>query len=299
MSCLACAQTSIFATQPLPSTEISAGVCSCILNEKKIAIQLDRYTKPAFSISPTTGSTPSLKILLRGKEDILLPKTVKGISSSAVSEKGALSRMIENLTSLSMGGVMEVCKNIRFPPEIRTRVGGRGKPRVLHIGCGTMLVTKKISELLGADVFGIDFIDRSPPETPPEKYEWIDVESVPRISTPVEGASLKNIPISFPSARGIEASPGGRYPPGDAPSFFAETEVASLDVIFITDILHHILHFCALVKWCEVSLKKGGYLVIQDVDCQTWEDAYVLDAQHRCFYEIASEAENKNLDPLG
>ena len=345
--CLACAVTLSFSaknysseTSALPkvgSTSLPSVECTCLLNEKNVVRILDVYTRPVFSkpeVEPNSEGdagayelTPLIvKILTRGNEDVLIPKTVKGVMSSVGEVEDATKRLLLRQSS-------DLKKCLVALAEFISSSRGKSSHRenLLHVGCGDMSSTVAVAEILGTTPRGIDFLDRYSrvrSEVPvPKKsssssasssatrwgprlsdpvYEWVATNTVPRVATAAGGGKTK-MSLLFPNSYGIlppteplsatkSASDVETFSVGLLPtpavnleSFFAEAKPESFSVLLFTDILHHVQDFCGLMKWATVVLRQDGYLAIQDSDCRSWSDAYQLDVQHRCFAETQTE----------
>ena len=248
--CLACAVTPSFSaknysseTSVLPkvgSTSLPSVECTCLLNEKNVVRILDVYTRPVFS-KPEPNSegdagayelTPLIvKILTRGNEDVLIPKTVKGVMSSVGEVEDATKRLLlrqsfdlkKCLVTLaefisSSRGKSSHRENLLHVGERLLHVG----ERLLHVGCGDMSSTIAVAEILGTTPRGIDFLDRYSrvrPEGPVLKkpsasatrwgprlsdpvYEWVATNTVPRVATAVGGGKTK-MSLLFPNSYGI------------------------------------------------------------------------------------------------
>lgn len=73
----------------------------------------------------------------------------------------------------------------------------------------------------------------------------------------------------------------------------------SLDVITLTDILHHVPDPERLVETSIKMLTRRGVLIIYDLDCQSWEEAYYLDLLHKTFSLAVGEETDDYLPVYG
>ena len=132
----------------------------------------------------------------------------------------------------------------------------------LDIGCGTMYPASQFSEALGTLCQGIDFIER---KTLSDEY--------PYCYETVDGSALTDKSIKYSDD--------------------------TFMIITMCDILHHVPEPELLMETVIKKLCKGGYIILYDQDCQSWEDSYYLDVMHKAFVKTVGVTTNNYLPVYG